>query len=82
MYLTPILGLLLYSCSCLNKICFTLYFRMPHNTLCEHLFALQILHKLLFSNALGNIECLQEHLKTTLPAKFGGKESVLWSFGK
>ena len=50
-----------------------LYFRIPHNTLC---LPPQILHKRLikplFSNALGNMQCPQEHLKTIVYAKFGG----------
>ena len=46
-----------------------LYFRMSHNTQCV---PPKILHKLLFSNALGKMLCPQEHLKTIVYAKFGG----------
>ena len=55
------------------------HFRKYHNTLC---LSLQILNKPLFSNALGNMQCPQEYLKTIVYAKFGGKRSVLWGIRK
>ena len=41
------------------------------------LFAPQILHKLLFSNALGDTAYSQEHLKTMVYAKFGGQTKCI-----
>ena len=32
-----------------------------------------MLHKPLISNALGNMQCPQEHLETVVSAKFGGQ---------
>ena len=52
------------------SVCRILYFQIPHNTLC---LPPQILHKLLFSDALGDTAYSQEHLKTMVYAKFGGQ---------
>ena len=52
---------------------------MPHNTL---VFATQILHKLLLSNTLGNMQCPQEHLKTIVYAKFGGQTKCIMGHSK
>lgn len=47
------------------------YFRIPRNTLC-------LPPKLVMSsNALRKMHYSQEHLKTMVHAKFGGKQSVL-----
>ena len=46
------------------------------------LFAPQILHKPLFSNALGNMQCPQEHLKTIVYAKFGGQTKCIMGNSK
>ena len=56
-----------------------LYFRIPHNTLC---LLPQILHKLLFSNALGDTAYYQEHLKTMVYAKFGGQTKCIMGNSK
>ena len=42
----------------------------------------QILHKLLLQNALGNMQTSQEYFTTIVYAKFGGKQSTLWTIGK
>ena len=42
------------------------------------MFAPQILHKLLFSNALGDTAYSQGHLKTMVYAKFGGANKVYY----
>ena len=42
----------------------------------------QILHKPLFSNALGNMQCPQEHLKTIVYAKFGGQTKCIMGNSK
>ena len=52
-----------------------LYFRMPYETF---FLPPQILHKLLFSNALGDITFSQEHLKTIVYAKFWGANIVYY----
>ena len=41
-------------------------------------FAHQILHNLLFSHALGNMQSSQEHLKTISYAQFGGANRVYY----
>ena len=46
------------------------------------LFAPQILHKLLFSNALGDTAYCQEHLKTMAYAKFGGQTKCIMGNSK
>ena len=53
-----------------------LYFGIPHNTLCfPPNFAL-------FSNALGNMQCPQEHLKTMVYANFGGQTKCIMGNSK
>ena len=47
-----------------------------------HLACPQILHKPLFSNALGNMQCPQEHLKTIIYAKFGGQTKCIMGNSK
>ena len=54
-------------------------FRIPHNTLC---LPPQILHKLLFSNALGDTAYSQEHLKTMVYAKFVGQTKCIMGNSK
>ena len=56
-----------------------LYFRIPHKFT---LFAPHILHKLLFSNALGDTAYSQEHLKTMVYAKFGGQTKCIMGNSK
>ena len=68
----------LYQC---NNFSFIFYFRIPHNTLCLPP-PPQILHKPLFSNALGNMQCPQEHLKTIVYAKFGGQTKCIMGNSK
>ena len=46
------------------------------------LFAPQILHKLLFSNALGDTAYSEEHLKTMVYAKFGGQTKCIMGNSK
>ena len=46
------------------------------------MFAPQILHKLLFSNAIGDTAYSQEHLKTTVYAKFGGQTKCIMGNSK
>ena len=60
-----------------NTIFAILYFRIPHT-----LFTPQILHKLLFSNALGDTAYSQEHLKTMVYAKFGGQTKCIMGNSK
>ena len=40
------------------------------------------MHKPLFSNALGNMQCPQEHLKTIVYAKFGGQTKCIMGNSK
>ena len=47
-----------------------------------HFVCPQILHKPLFSNALGNMQCPQEHLKTIVYAKFGGQTNCIMGNSK
>ena len=42
----------------------------------------QILHNLLFSHALGNMQSSQEHLKTISYAKFGGQTECIMGDSK
>ena len=56
----------------------SLFSNFPQYTL----FASQILHKPLFSNALGNMQCPQEHLKTIVYAKFGGQTKCIMGNSK
>ena len=41
-----------------------------------------MLQKPLFSNALGNMQCPQEHLKTIVYAKFGGQTKCIMGNSK
>ena len=45
--------------------------------LCSPLPPPPTLHKLLSSNALGKIQCSQEHLKTMVYARFGGQTACI-----
>ena len=58
--------------------CNSLFSNSPKYTL----FAPQILHKLLFSNALGDTAYSQEHLKTMVYAKFGGQTKCIMGNSK
>ena len=55
------------------KLAYSLFSNSPWYTL----FAPQILHKLLFSNFLGDTAYSQEHLKTIVYAKFGGQTKCI-----
>ena len=52
------------------------FIMVDYNITCT-LFALQVLHKLLSWNTLGNMQTSQEHFKTIIYAKFGGQTECI-----
>ena len=60
-------------CYIANKFCHSLGPSLFGGSIVNPMFVPKILHKLLSSHALGNMQSSQEHLKTIAHAKFGGQ---------
>ena len=69
-------------CSKTSMLCFPLANSLFSNSPSYTLFAPKILHKPLFSNALGHMQCPQEHLITIVYAKFGGQTRCIMGNSK